>query len=210
MLSGARRAGGGLYLHVVVPRLSRRGATVRLRASVRAKLILAFVVILVPLLLFEFVSFEQQRRQALDDALGDELRTAEAVGAHVDSTFDEALADAQILANDPVIRSLEPEPIERHLQRIRYFQPQYSNITVVDARGQQIATAASRAGVPPLNVANRDYFQRMLATNQPVLSDVVIGRIVQRPLAVAAAPVYNDSGQLTAAVLVGVGLDKFG
>ncbi|MBI2941191.1 MAG: sensor histidine kinase [Chloroflexi bacterium] len=177
--------------------------------SVRGKLVLMFMAVLLPLFLFEVDNFQREQRRETMTILDDQMRTAEAVTVLVDDALDDALTLAQVLASDPVIQRLEPDEITRHLRRLHSFSPEYTNLLVVDARGAVVGAVITRPD-EPISVADRDYFQRLVATDRPVLSNVVLGRILLRPTVAAAAPIRDNTGRIAGAAIVGLDLDRFG
>ncbi|SFU43905.1 response regulator [Pseudoduganella namucuonensis] len=79
----------------------------------------------------------------------------------------------------------------------------FDDVLVLDPRGEVIAdlpVVANRVGV---NAADRVYFQRVMATRQPLIAEPVIGRTGKQPIVQMAAPVLDEKGEVRA-VLIGV------
>ncbi|MBI4493943.1 MAG: sensor histidine kinase [Chloroflexi bacterium] len=175
--------------------------------SLRAKLLLGVLVILTPILgLLLYGAHEEHVRQRAA-VLDDLTRTSQTVAVLADASFDDALALAQLLASDPVIQTLDPAVVDPKLQRVARSYSQVSNVVVVDAAGDEVGAAIRQPGASPVNVADRPYFQQVMATGAPAISGVLVGRILLQPIATAAAPLPARSGRPAGMVLVGLKLD---
>ena len=51
-----------------------------------------------------------------------------------------------------------------------------------------------------LNIADREYFQRVLKTDQPVVSKAIVGRVNKTPIVVIAIPVLAPDGKVTGVI----------
>lgn len=179
-----------------------------LRLSLRGKLLLGVALMLAPLLGLLLYDYQAEYARQRADVLDGLTQTAEAVAALADASFDEALALAQVLAEDPVVQSLDPARVDPHLQRITHAYWWVGNLVVVDAAGDERGAAIRLADEPRLNVADRAYFQQVMASGQPVLSEVLVGRILQRPVALAAAPLPGPPGRPRGVAIVSVELES--
>jgi two-component system, sensor histidine kinase len=65
-------------------------------------------------------------------------------------------------------------------------RPWLITLNVVDLTGRNVCTSANR--LIPGSVADREYFQRALATRSFVVSDLVISRRLKKPVIVAVVP----------------------
>lgn len=57
-----------------------------------------------------------------------------------------------------------------------------------------------RIGAPSPNIADREYFQRALKTDQPVVSNPLIGRVTKVPGVLIAIPVLARDGTVTGVI----------
>ncbi len=163
-------------MKVVVPRL-----------SLRAKLLLGILLVLLPVLGVLLAGYQAEysrRREGVLDALA---QTAQAVAVPVDDAFENAIAVATALAQDPEIRSLNSGLVQQYLRELSGFYPQYDNISIWDANGDLVGSITPPVG--PTNIADRPYFQRLMATGQPQVSELVVGRILGRPIVVVLVPI---------------------
>ncbi len=55
-------------------------------------------------------------------------------------------------------------------------------------------------------VVDRPYFQRFMATGEPVVSEVIVSRTTLRPTVILGVPVHDEKGAVIGAVLVSLNL----
>jgi len=178
--------------------------------SLRAKLLGAFVAVLVPVLALLFFGFGSQRVQHERAILDSQLLTAEALAQRMEETFDAAIGLGSAVANDPVVRTMDPGRVDAHLAALLARYPGYVAIRSYDERGRLRGNA--ELGPDPLFVA-RDisktpYFRSVMATNSPVLSEMIaLGR--ERVVGiVAAVPVRGPDGHPVGVLSVVIGADQ--
>ena len=83
--------------------------------------------------------------------------------------------------------------------------PRYANLGVIKANGE---VPASAMPLPDsVNLADRSFFQRSLATRDFSLGDYQVGRITGKPSFNLAYPVFDPSGQVQAVVFAALDLD---
>ena len=83
--------------------------------------------------------------------------------------------------------------------------PRYANLGVIKANGE---VPASAVPLPDsINLADRSFFQRSLATRDFSLGDYQVGRITGKPSFNLAYPVFDPSGQVQAVVFAALDLD---
>ncbi|MDA8189147.1 MAG: sensor histidine kinase, partial [Dehalococcoidales bacterium] len=77
-----------------------------------------------------------------------------------------------------------------------------------DAQGRNVA-ASEVLPEPRPGIADRPYFQTVMSTNSPSVSDVLISRGTGRPIVVMAVPIRGDTGQPIGVVITNLRLDQF-
>lgn len=100
---------------------------------------------------------------------------------------------------DPLLES-QDEAIEQHLLHQPTLLQQFSNLFVVAVDGTvrvSIDQAGSRR--PHISIADRDYFQQVLANKRPGLSRALASRMTGEPVIVFVHPLVRD-GQVTSVV----------
>lgn len=184
----------------------------RVPLSLRSKLSIALLLLLIPVLGLVIYHYEadSQLREAVE--LEGQLRTAQAIGAMVDCTFDQGAAVGKALAMDPVIRTFpttDPSRLDPYLARYLPAYPPYESINVWDERGQNVAASVPLPpGEPRPNIADREHFQRAMASGEPAVSGVLLARTTGQPAAAVVVPIKDQAGRLIGAlsVLLDLGL----
>jgi signal transduction histidine kinase len=113
-------------------------------------------------------------------------------------------AKAELLAASPLVtRPGTSEEVRDYLAEFFYVVDGWEVISVVDAAGRIIASTAAEAEAAQAYVGDRAYFQRVVATGEPVVSEPLVARTHQEPSIIVAVPVTFESGErgaLTAAL----------
>ncbi len=173
----------------------------RIPLRLRSKLSIAFLLVLFPflgLVVYDYLrDYEIVERLSLDE----QLRTAQAVGAMVDATFDQGVAVGRALAVDPVVQTLDPGQVASYLDRYRSLYPQYESVNVWDAEGRLIGSSAP---LPPGEsrpvIADREHFRRAMATGEPALSEVILARTTGQPAVAVVVPIKDRPGAAVGAI----------
>ena len=172
--------------------------------NLRAKLLIAFGIVLLPVLVLVVMGFRANLAARAALILEDQRLTAQAVALQVDSAFDAALGLGWAVANDPTTQTLDPKRLDAHLKQLLQRYPLYHAISVFDARGNNLGYGHLTLPTEPrFSIADFTHFQTVMATNAPVISQVIQ---LRRPAGVigivAAVPVRNDTGQVVGVVTV--------
>ena len=148
-----------------------------------------------------------------DDAKGkaeDELRSRAILAATVfDTYFSGQIAALSAIAASPTVRSGDPEAMTRYFARFRpgSSSPFTAGVGWIDLRGRQRATSAP-GGPVPLDLADRTYFRRALATKKPFVSEAIVARTTDRRLVVVSLPTRDDAGRVTGVLAGGIVLEQ--
>jgi PAS domain S-box-containing protein len=166
------------------------------RMRFHIKLLLAFLAVLLPVLGLQgadFLSGLQKTREAILEAQG---LTAQAVAMQVAESFDAAIDLGWVVANDPLVQTMDSRQLDAHLQRLQQNSPRYEAIGVYDAQGVNRGWGEPRAPAEPrLRIADRPYFQKVMATNAPVISELIELRRPTRTAVLASVPIRDAQGQ---------------
>ncbi len=124
-----------------------------------------------------------------------QLLTAQAVSLQVDQAFDAAIGLGWAVAQDPLVQSMEPERLDRHLSMLKQHYPQYDAINVFDAEGVNRGWGRpGQSAAPRLWIGDRPHFQKVFETNAPVISDVLELRRPRDIGFVVSVPIRDDEG----------------
>jgi signal transduction histidine kinase/ActR/RegA family two-component response regulator/HAMP domain-containing protein len=175
----------------------------RYRWSLRVRLLAVVLLALLPiicLLLFLWVDARQRER---DESLRNLRQTTEAVAVIADAVFDEGIALGQALSTDPAIQALDPASFTRRLQVVQSRLQRFRRLVVIDASGTLLGWSAQEPlPAPAPRVADRRFFQRVMATGQPtpIRSTAVPGPDdIETGVAV---PLFDDGGLVRGVIVV--------
>jgi len=83
--------------------------------------------------------------------------------------------------------------------------PRYANLGMIKTNGEVVASALPLTNT--VNLADRSFFQRALATRDLSIGDYEVGRISGKPSFSLGYPVFGPSGQVQAVVFAALDLD---
>jgi len=166
--------------------------------TLRGRLLLALALALLPGLGLLVESQLAHRANLMEDQY-DLLRLQAERNAHeINIELQAAAALASALTQLPSLRGLDPAVCNPVLAALLPHFPRLGNLGVTDARGNAICSAAALAG--PLNLSDRPWFRRVLASGRPAMGDYQVGRATGRAGLNFAAPIH--AGQAIAGVAV--------
>jgi len=178
-------------------------AAPRIPLSLRGKLAAAFLLVLLPvlgLLIYDYlVDIQEVQRIILED----ELRESRVLGSMLDTTFEGGVTLGQALAIDPVVQTLDASVLDSYLARYRPTYRQYESVDVWDTGGRCVGTSvALPPNLPRPTISSDEFFQRVMATGEPVISSVIVAPTTGRPAIGVLVPVKDPAGQTLGAVSV--------
>ena len=142
----------------------------------------------------------------LEDEAGG--HTAEAV-ARVTTELDNYVDrnQAGLIALATVIEADRPggAKSQSHIEKFHALYPAFRTMAMVDMQGTLIAADPRRGAnghsVLGLNLADREYFQKTIASGLPFVSDVFLGREMGAdPIVMLTVPVRNEQGAMVSLV----------
>jgi len=181
-----------------------KGAWLRRLRSVRARLFLSYLAMLIPVIVIGIlwtdrtVSNEQvaYKRNAEAEA----TRTA----TRVASFLARSRTMAESLAELPEVKQQRVEQVTAILARQLSLNTNFNNISLLDANGYRRATALDD-GTGNLFLGDRLYFEEALATGRSAVGEAVIsrgGKVRDHPIVTVSAPVRDDSGRAIGVLIV--------
>lgn len=169
--------------------------------SQRTRVLRVIALAMLPLL--AFVTFLVWRDQGRSNGRIEQERQqlVRAAALATQAFIEGNLSTVRALAVAPVIADQPPEQDRTEaLARVLAVNPDWQGLSLVDADGWNLSTA-SGARLRSVNIADRPYFQHVMATGEPVVSSAVIGRVSGLPTVVLAAPIHFASGERGALIV---------
>ncbi|MCY1078913.1 ATP-binding protein [Archangium lansingense] len=167
-----------------------------LQLRIHAKLLVAFVLVLLPVLGLLVVDLLSDLHRTREDILHVQFMTAQAVAGQASETLDAAMSFGWAVSKDPLLRTLDPQQLDSHLKELAAQSPLYDSVAVFDAtginRGWSNPTSPDE---PRLWIGDRPYFQKVMTTNAPVISEVLELRRPIRTGLLVSTPVRGPDGK---------------
>ena len=161
-------------------------------------LVLALLVALPAFILIHYINVEQRQREALE-AKTDALDLVRKVANEQSRLVDETRMLLTLAARAPALQPGNLTNCGEFLADLRRPPFPYTNVAVISPRGELLCAAYLPES--PLNVADRDYFQRAMASRTFAASDYLIGRVFGRPVMGFATPIFAADGSISGVVM---------
>ncbi|AFZ20063.1 methyl-accepting chemotaxis protein [Allocoleopsis franciscana] len=161
-----------------------------------------------PVLLTGVTAYQFANRSITEQITQSKISSVASMQDKVNRFMRDRYGDIQILANLPVLTNpsqRDTTPLgEKQSQLDRFIAAHkvYDLISVVDLNGNVIVQTKGLEPIP--NQREREYFQEVLKTNQPVISDAIIPKVSKNPERLTlhfAAPVKDSATGKTIAVI---------
>jgi anti-sigma regulatory factor (Ser/Thr protein kinase) len=130
------------------------------------------------------------------------------VGAVVNSYVSGGISTLDSIAAAPSVVQSQPALMDAYFKRLAASPGEIfdGGIGWVDPAGQVTASSSGAS----VNVADREYFQRVMKTGSPYVSSGLIGKHLKQQLVVVAVPTRNAAGRLTGVLTGGIELKSLG
>jgi signal transduction histidine kinase len=183
---------------------------IRLRVRLRAKILLAFALVLLPVAILLWVDFRTSVAREDESVLRDHTLTAQAIALQVDEAFDALIGFGWAVANDPTVLTAELSEVDARMHRLVTRAPHVAVAAVYDARGTNRGWGGQ--GAPDqrtrASVADRPEFRQVMALNLPQISDVLPPERLGWPGLVATVPIRDEQDRPVGVVVVGAVADQ--
>jgi len=97
------------------------------------------------------------------------------------------------------------------LEKYHSLDGLFSNMSIVDAAGEQVANLDNPKSIGKMNFSSRDYFIETIRSDAPVISRPLRSQLSGRPLIVMTAPIHGPDGEIRYLLLgtIDLGRDSF-
>ncbi|MDF2629022.1 MAG: gacS2, partial [Symbiobacteriaceae bacterium] len=179
----------------------------RFPLGVRGKLLALVLVLLLPVLMLNtygvYARYQTQVHHELDESQALAEAVSSAMVNFLDSLWSVELATGLAIAVDKGAHTTED--LNAYLEQQLGDQPTVNAVTWVAPDGAVVASTSPR--MRGLNVADREYFQRALAGEQYIVSDVLVSRATGAPSIIVARRIELD-GRFFGVAAAGVNLER--
>ncbi|MEK7447076.1 MAG: PAS domain S-box protein [candidate division NC10 bacterium] len=166
----------------------------------RVRLAVLVLLALLPALGLILYAAREDRRLATANGEEDALRVARLAALQHSPLVEGAHHLLIGLTHLPAVRSLDARACPRIFAGMLGKFPSYTNIVAVKPDGDIFCSAVPLPS--PINIADREYFQRVLDTRDFVASRYLVGRITGKPVITFAYPLVDEAGVVRAVVAV--------
>jgi signal transduction histidine kinase/ActR/RegA family two-component response regulator len=124
--------------------------------------------------------------------------------AGVDRQVSAIQAELQVLAVSPSLRDGDFSAFDQQMRAALKIRG--TSIVLHDTKGQQLLSTNRPFGEPLPRATNTEMHDRVVATGEPQISDLIMGAVLRRPILVVGVPVFRD-GQVVYVLAMGLGLE---
>jgi hypothetical protein len=168
-------------------------------ASARRRLLAAIVLGVIAVAAVALALAVRQYHEAQHTALNDLRSRSVVAAAVVDAAFAGDISTLTAVANAPAVVDADLTNMSVYFRRLESAKAPLFNggMGWIDRSGSVRVSTNSAATAAPLNVSDRTYFKRALATSKPYVSAGLIGRRLGQPVVVVAVPTHGRDGRLS-------------
>ena len=173
-------------------------------ASLRFRLLLLVLLAIVPALGLTLYTYTELRRLTAADVRREALRLTRIAASDQEETIKDTRQLLFALAQLPQVRGLDPADCSEFLARLLNQYPQYTLLGVIAQDGDLLCSAIPAGG--PVNLADRDYFQRVLQTGAFAVGDYQSDPISDKATFDVGYPVLDEMREVQAVVFASLDL----
>ncbi|MGB9682055.1 MAG: PDC sensor domain-containing protein, partial [bacterium] len=178
-------------------------ANVSIGGSLKSRLILWFLILsLIPTIVVSLLAFTNSRSSMESTYLSALNTYATSQAESISKWVEDQKIQLQIIAAAPGIRSLKDDQIMPRIKSYVKINPAWEMMFWADLNGKSHTTLDNWA-----DIKDREYFQKVISTGQPAVSNGLISRATNRPIVVIAVPIFKDDGSVGGVLGATVTLD---
>jgi two-component system, sensor histidine kinase len=119
--------------------------------------------------------------------------TAKALTLTIDRELEASIHALDVLAGLDDLTSSDIGNFYERSTLARQQHPYWNNIALIDPAGQQVTNTAKPFGAALPSVAHFDFVQRLIRTRKPVVSNLIDGPVLGKPIIVVLVPVMREN-----------------
>lgn len=178
-----------------------------MKFSIRIKLILIVLAVLVPLIAVAAYSYYVMI-EATRQELSWKIRlTAEEIAKDLGDHFDKTFNVIDALAKHPAVKSMDSAASDRLFTELLPAYPLHLNILTARLDGFNAGSAISPQDAHKLNYNDKEWFQDALSGKR-VIGNLHISKLFKAPAIMMASPVYDDKTLLKGVIGLPINLDE--
>lgn len=156
--------------------------------TIQSKLIITIgTILLVSLLVLSGANYFNGRNMLITETEANLTQASTGTAEKVAGWFEARAAEVSVIGNSPLVREAPREAVVKYLADEIRRTNTYLRLLVVDEKGNALYSNGSTA-----NIADREYFKKVMATGENCVSDPVISKVDNKAVIVVAAPLKKD------------------
>lgn len=177
-----------------------------MKITIRRKLILINLVIMLPILLVAGYSYYMTIQATRNEyswkirMIADEI--SKDLAAYFEQTFD--VIDA--LASNPMVISMDPKKCDQLFARLLPSYPLHLNILAADSAGKNVGSAVDPVSAHKLDYLDKEWFLQS-SQGKKYIGNLHISKLFRSPSIMLSGPVYGEGGRQAGVVGMPLNLD---
>jgi signal transduction histidine kinase len=139
-----------------------------------------------------------QRQQAVAEARDDAVHLVRSTAANYEQLIETERQWLATIAQLPEVLAGDPSACHPRFAELRQQYPRYANLTVVTSAGETVCSALPFT--PPVSVAQRAWFQRVIHTHAFAAGDYQVGTITGKATINVAYPILDEAQEIRAII----------
>jgi len=178
-----------------------------MKLSIRFKLILIVLSIVVPLLTVAAYSYYMMI-EATRHELSWKIRlTAEEIAKDLSEHFEKTFNLIDALAQSPSVKKMDTSACDTLFTKLLPSYPLHLNILTANPGGFNVGSGVDPQNAHKLNYNDKEWFQRSLS-GERVIADVHISKLFKVPAIMLATPIYDNNSSLKGVIGFPLNLDR--
>ncbi|MHB8868403.1 MAG: PAS domain S-box protein [Thermoleophilia bacterium] len=173
--------------------------------SLRMRLIILVLLVVLPALGLAAYSANEMRRDAVTHGQEEVDRISYLLAKDVGNLLDNSREILSSITTTQALQEGDSTTAQPYLARVLKEHPALSTILLVGVDGK-VVTGATPLG-DHLDLSDREYWSRLLATRDYVVGEYAVGRATGIPVLTVAHPVIDEDGRFLGGVTAGLKLD---
>lgn len=178
-----------------------------MKRSIRLKLILVVLTILLPLLLASTYSYFMVVQKTRHESSWMIRLIAEDIAKDFSDSFDGTFNVIDALATNPAVVAMDSVACDRLFARLLPSYPLHLNILAARADGCNVGSAVAPRQAHQLNYTDKEWFQ-VSRQGKRLVGDLHVSKLFKSPAIMMAGPVYGQDGTVKGVIGFPLNLDE--
>jgi len=174
-------------------------------SSIRVKLIILLLFIIIPAIAITFYLGMIQREKARNSVSHDTIMIAKSIGDIQNSVIKKGKDILFTLSQIPHFKDHDSDYSSKILRDLLEKSPEFTAFSAYRMDGKIFASSAP--SIPPLDITDRPYFKEIIRSHKFTVSDFLIGRVTGKPTLILAHPVLDSEKRMRAILVAGIDLN---